>query len=69
MESGAKYDPEAWTAISKNWVSHHTADHVVAVTLETSWNTPSSTAENYETVGRQLMIAVERYLRIDPRSK
>lgn len=69
VESGAKYDPEAWTAISKNWVSHHTADHVVAVTLETSWNTPSSTAENYETVGRQLMIAVERYLRIDPRSK
>ncbi len=62
IESGAKYDPKAWQAISKNWVSENSADHVVAVTLETSWNTPASTIGNYETVGRQLGMAIERFL-------
>jgi len=42
---------------------HHAADHVVAVTLETSWNTPHSTTEGYRTVGRQQGLAIERYLR------
>ncbi len=64
--SGANYD-KRWQRISKNWVTGHTAPHVVAVTLETAWNTPHSTVEGYETVGRQLGLAVERYVRIDPR--
>jgi hypothetical protein len=65
-ESGAKYDPQ-WRRISKNWVTANTRDHVVALTLETPWNTPHSTPEGYATVGRQLAMAIERYFRESPR--
>jgi hypothetical protein len=65
-ESGAGYD-RMWRNISKNWVTFNTAEHVVAVTLETAWNTPNSTTEGYRTVGRQLGMAVQRYLRTKPR--
>ena len=61
-ESGAKYDRN-WKKISKNWVAKNTKDHVVAVTLETAWNTPNSHTAGYKTVGRQLGKAVERYFR------
>jgi len=60
-ESGANYDRD-WKAISKNWVHQHTGGAGVAVTFETSWNTPNSTQENYRQVGRRLGLAVERYL-------
>lgn len=62
IESGAAYDSKAWQSISKNWVAMLGTD-AVAVTLETAWNTPSSTTDGYETVGRQLGLALERYLR------
>jgi len=65
-ESGPNYD-EAWRRISKNWVSFNTQEHVVAVTLETTWNSPHSTIRGYETVGRQLGLALERYLATNPR--
>jgi len=68
QESGASYDKKLWKRISKNWVLLNCRDHVVAVTLETAWNTPDSTAEGYLTVGRQLGLAVERYLRKSPRA-
>ncbi len=61
-ESGPNYDKN-WQSISKNWVTVHTADHVVAVTLETAWNTPASNTDGYQTVGRQLGLAIERYFR------
>ncbi len=61
-ESGAGYDKK-WKQISKNWVTFNTRDHVVAVTLETSWNTPHSNTAGYQTVGRQLGLAIERYFR------
>jgi hypothetical protein len=61
-ESGANYDRN-WERISKNWVARNTRDHVVAVCLETAWNTPQSTQENYRRVGRELGLAVERYFR------
>ena len=60
-ESGPGYD-QNWRKISKNWVHRNTDERVVAVTLETSWNTPSSTSAGYRTVGRQLGRAVERFL-------
>lgn len=60
IESGAKYDPKAWTRISKNWVAR-LGTPAVSVTLETAWNTPASTTEGYETVGRQLGIAISRF--------
>lgn len=66
FESGARYD-EAWRKISKNWVTMNTREHVVAVTLETAWNTPHSTTDGYLTTGRQLAMAVERYFRQSPR--
>lgn len=61
-ESGAGYD-KRWRYISKNWVSFNTNDRVVAVTLETAWNTPHSHPQGYRTVGRQLGMAIERYFR------
>ncbi|MFK5924071.1 MAG: M14 family zinc carboxypeptidase [Verrucomicrobiota bacterium] len=63
IESGPKYDPENWSYISKNWVSkltHNSA--VVAVTLETAWNTPGSHADGYRAAGRQLGLAIENYV-------
>jgi hypothetical protein len=64
--SGPAYDP-LWKQISKNWVTTSGSPFNVAVTLETSWNTPHSTTEGYLTVGRQLAQTVEKYLRDDPR--
>lgn len=63
IPSGQKYDPKHWQAISKNWVTRNCREHVVAVTLETAWNTPHSTTAGYERVGRELGRAVARYLR------
>ncbi|MDA1051635.1 MAG: M14-type cytosolic carboxypeptidase [Planctomycetota bacterium] len=65
-ESGPEYD-KGWKQISKNWVTLNTHDHVVATTLETAWNTPDSTVAGYKTVGKQLGLAIERYLQLDPR--
>lgn len=62
VASGSAYDPKAWRSISKNWVASRTSAHVVAVTLETAWNTPASTSKGYEQVGRELGRAVARYL-------
>jgi hypothetical protein len=67
IASGAQYDPNAWSAISKNWVAMHCRDHVVAVTLETAWNTPQSTTVGYQQVGRELGMAINRYLETDVR--
>jgi hypothetical protein len=61
-ESGAKYDPE-WKKISGNWVARNAPGHAVSACLETTWNTPQSTPENYRRVGRELGLAIERYLR------
>ena len=61
-ESGANYD-KMWKTISKNWVTALTRNHAVAVTLETSWNTPESTTGGYQRVGRELGLAIERYFR------
>ena len=61
-ECGANYDKN-WKAISKNWVHEHVGGAAVAVTLETSWNTPTSTQENYRRVGRELGLAIEQFLR------
>jgi len=65
-ESGPNYD-RRWEVISKNWVTKHTAPHVVSATLETSWNTPESTTDGYRQIGRELGQTIERYLRVNPR--
>ena len=62
--SGPAYDKN-WKAISKNWVGANTHDGVVAVTLETSWNTPSSNIDGYRTVGGQLGKAIAAYLGVE----
>ncbi len=67
-ESGANYDKQ-WRQISKNWVTLNSREHVVATTLETAWNTAHSTPDGYKTVGRQLGLALERYLQLDPRGQ
>ncbi len=61
--SGAQYDKN-WRNISKNWVAL-LGTRSLAVTLETAWNTPQSTAENYEIVGQQLGKAILRLLSED----
>jgi hypothetical protein len=65
-ESGPGYDAR-WQQIGKNWVTQHTAGHVVSVTLETAWNTPESTDQGYMSVGRQLGLAIARYFREPPK--
>lgn len=60
IESGAKYDPKAWTMISKNWVAR-LGTPAISVTLETAWNNPASTTDGYQTVGQQLGLAIARY--------
>jgi hypothetical protein len=66
QESGENYDKK-WQSIAKNWVTFHTAEHVVSATLETAWNTTDSTSEGYRCVGKNLGLAIERYLRASPR--
>ncbi len=61
-ESGPAYDPKNWQKISKNWVARNAKDHVVSLTLETAWNRPESTLENYRRVGRELGLAIEKVL-------
>ena len=61
-ESGPAYHP-LWRQISKNWIAANTNAPVVAVTLETSWNTPNSTQDGYRTYGAALGQAVEAFLR------
>lgn len=63
-ESGENYD-KRWKFISKNWVTFHTGERVVSVTLETAWNTQHSTTEGYQTVGLQLGQAIERFFRTE----
>lgn len=64
--SGASYDP-LWKQMSKNWVAAHAPPFAVSATLETAWNTPASNTAGYRTLGMQLGLAIERYLREDPR--
>ncbi|MCA9052270.1 MAG: hypothetical protein KDA75_00465 [Planctomycetaceae bacterium] len=48
--------------MSSEWVRRHTNADTVALTLETSWNTPHSTPDGYKAVGRGLGEAIARYL-------
>ena len=48
--------------MSSEWVRRHTGDSVVALTLETSWNTPHSTTAGYRTVGAGLGTAIAQYI-------
>lgn len=48
--------------MSKEWVRDNTSPQVIALTLETAWNTPHSTQEGYQIVGQQLAEATARYL-------
>jgi hypothetical protein len=63
--SDATYDP-LYKRMSKNWVAALAPPAAVSVTLETPWNTRSSTPEGYQSVGAKLGLAIERYLREDP---
>ncbi len=55
--------------VSSNWVRNHTSAHVVAMTLETSWNRPEGTQQGYQRVGNQLGLTIARYLTMDPRAE
>lgn len=48
--------------VSVTWVRNHTRDQAVAMSLETAWDTPHSTPDGYQAVGRQLAQAIARYL-------
>ncbi len=49
--------------VSGTWVRNYGDENVVAMTLETAWNTPHSTTEGYQQVGRGLANTVASYLR------
>jgi len=61
----ATYVPtaEEQSRVSRNWVGDRVAPSAISVTLETAWNTPASTIEGYQHVGRGLAQTVTRYLR------
>ncbi|QDT50972.1 Zinc carboxypeptidase [Symmachiella dynata] len=65
--TGPQYDP-LWKRISANWIRQNMRDHVVGMTLETAWNTPHSHPTGYQMIGQRLGLALERYLRTDPRT-
>lgn len=52
--------------MSSGWARAHGGEGTISVTLETAWNTPQSTAENYMLVGAQLAGALDAYLK-EPR--
>jgi hypothetical protein len=52
--------------MSSGWARAHGGEGTISITLETAWNTPNSTAENYMTVGGQLARALDAYLK-EPR--
>jgi len=60
-ESGPNYDKN-WKAISKNWATEIGGGTPVCVTLETAWNNPKSTPDNYRRVGRELALTAAKYL-------
>lgn len=60
--TGSSYSPK-WREMSKNWITANLHAGVVALTLETAWNTPHSTPDGYRTVGKQLGLAIEAYFR------
>jgi hypothetical protein len=65
-ESGPGYDAR-WQQIGKNWVTMHSARHVVSITLETAWNTPNGTADGFLKTGQELGQTIERYFRERPK--
>lgn len=64
--TGRKYDPR-WDRISSCWVVSHCRAYVVALSLETPWDTPHSTTEGYRAVGQALGRAIHRYFQQNPR--
>ncbi len=52
--------------MSSGWARAHGGEGTISVTLETAWNTPHSTAENYMLVGAQLARALDAFLK-EPR--
>lgn len=48
--------------MSSGWARNHAPPGALAMTLETAWNNPHSTAAGYQTVGRQLAQALARFL-------
>lgn len=63
QETGPRYDPKRWKYMSSTWACTNLKPHVIGLTLETAWNTPHSTQAGYQTVGKQLGMAIERYSR------
>jgi hypothetical protein len=61
-ETSRSYDVN-YLKISINWVAKNLGEGVVPVCLETTWNSPQSTAPNYERIGKELGAAIEKYLR------
>lgn len=54
---------EERSRMSSEWARDHGGEGTIGVTLETAWNTPNSTAENYMTVGGQLGQTLAAYLK------
>ena len=53
---------EERSRMSAEWVRQHSREEVIAMTLETSWNTPHSTTDGYRAVGSGLARTVAEYL-------
>lgn len=60
-ETGPSYHP-LWRQISANWVSMNGNTETVSLCLETTWNSPNSTAAGYRAVGMRLAATVREFL-------
>jgi hypothetical protein len=49
--------------VSGNWVRNYAGENVIAMTLETAWDTPHSTTDGYQGVGRGLAKTIANFLR------
>lgn len=49
--------------MSSGWARAHGGEGTISITLETAWNTPNSTVENYMTVGAQVGRTMDAYLK------
>jgi len=57
--------PEERARMSRTWAERQAGPQAVALSFETRWNLPESTADNYRRLGAELGRAVARFLRAD----
>ena len=61
-KDGPTYHP-LWRQMSGTWVTMHGNPETVGICLETAWNIPECSTENYQKVGAALTEAIPAFLK------